>query len=68
MRLREEHVHCRDLDQDPHAVHDVVFPANAVQRNRVHVGIEEDGEPDGQLLDCDALGTLLIGEHFDLLS
>ena len=66
MRLREEHVYRRDLDQYPHAVHDVVFPAYAVKRDRVHIGVEKDGEPDGQLFDRDALRALLVWEHFDL--
>ena len=55
VRFREEHVHRSDLDQNPHAVDDVVFPADAVQCDRVHIGVEEDCEPYGQLLDCDTL-------------
>ena len=30
VRFREEHVHRSDLDQNPHAVDDVVFPGDGL--------------------------------------
>lgn len=65
VRLWEEEVHRRDFDKDPNAVHDVVLPADGVQRDWINVGVEEDGEADGELFDSDTFGTLLEGEYFD---
>ena len=48
MRLREEHVYRRDLDQYPHAVHDVVLPRDSGERDGVNVLVEYQGCTDGE--------------------
>lgn len=62
----EEQVHCRNLDQYPYAIDNVVLPTDAIQCNRVNISVEEDGEPDSQLLNGNTLGTLLVWEDLDL--
>ena len=65
MRLREQEVYSGNFDKDPHAVHDVVLPTDGVQSNGVDICVEEDGEPNGKLLNGDALGSLLEREDLD---
>ncbi len=66
MGFRKEQVNCRNLNHYPHAVNKVILPPNAVQCYWIDVGVEEDSEPDSQLLDGDTLRTLLVWEHLDL--
>lgn len=54
-----------NFHQNPNAVHDVVFPADPVQRDRVHVGVKEHSEANHQLLKGNSLGPLLVREDLD---
>lgn len=65
MSFREQEVHCCDLHQNPNAVDNVVSPTNIVQCNGVNVGVEEHSKSDGELLECNSLGALLIGEDLN---
>lgn len=66
MGFGKERVYRRNLDQYPHTVDNVILPANTIQRDWINVSVKEDGEPDGQLLNGNALRTLLVREHLDL--
>lgn len=60
--LREQEIYRGDFHQNPHAIDEIVLPSDGVERDGVDVGVEEDGEAHRQLLDGDALGTLLVRE------
>ena len=62
--LREDKVHCCNLDQNPDAVDDVVLPADGPKRNWINIRVEKDCESDRELLDGDTLRALLVWEDF----
>lgn len=61
--LREQEIDRGYLDENPHAVDNVVFPTDGIERDGIHVCVEEDGYTHGKLLYGNALRSLAVGEY-----
>lgn len=63
MRLWENRPHDHRLSHQPHAVQHVVLPPDAIQRNGIHIGVEEVAQTADELLEGEALRALREGEE-----
>ena len=63
--LDDEEVAECELESDPAAVDDVVLPGDVVERDRVDVLVEDEGEGDGEVEDVETLGTERVGQDLN---
>lgn len=63
--LREHEPDKADLEREPAAVRDEVFPADVADTDGVDEGREEAGATAEELEDCYAAASFGVGEEFD---
>lgn len=64
-RLDDEEVAEDELEGDPAAVHNVVLPAELLERDGVDILVEDEGEGDGEVEDVETLGTEAVRKDLD---